>query len=124
MLLNHLCAPWKNHFVWASPTFFKGGIGSSSGVSVAGPIDSGHLQTGEQVMLVPGGEIGVVKSKKKLSAMHSSKLTPISISYRYDERATWGAAGDSVLMTLQGLDILNFRQVPNHSTTATQATCY
>lgn len=43
--------------------FFKGGIGSSSGVSVGGSIDAGHVQVGEQVMVIPGGEIGVVKGK-------------------------------------------------------------
>jgi translation elongation factor EF-1alpha len=41
--------------------FFKGGIGSSSGVSVAGRIDAGHVQVGEQVVAIPGGEMGVVK---------------------------------------------------------------
>lgn len=56
--------------------FFKGGIGSSGGVSVAGSIDSGHLQVGEQVMVIPGAEIGVVKSnwisqiKKKRKYTH------------------------------------------------------
>lgn len=43
--------------------FFKGGIGSSGGVSVAGNIESGTIQVGEQIMIVPGGEIGYVKSK-------------------------------------------------------------
>ncbi|KAI8394259.1 P-loop containing nucleoside triphosphate hydrolase protein [Radiomyces spectabilis] len=70
--------------------FFKGGIGSSGGVSVAGSIDSGHLQVGEQVMVVPGNEIGAVK------AMQVN-----------DEVVNWGVAGDSILMTLSNLDILN-----------------
>lgn len=43
--------------------FFKGGIGSSGGVSVAGNIESGTVQVGEQVMIVPGNETGYVKSK-------------------------------------------------------------
>jgi translation elongation factor EF-1alpha len=50
-------------FRMAVSDFFKGGIGSSSGVSVAGRIDAGHVQVGEQVVAIPGGEIGVVKSK-------------------------------------------------------------
>ncbi|KAG0176932.1 HBS1-like protein [Apophysomyces sp. BC1034] len=69
--------------------FFKGGIGSGGGVSIAGPVDAGHLQVGEQVMVVPGGELGVVK------AMQVN-----------DEPSNWAAAGDSVLMTLSGLDIM------------------
>ncbi|KAI9310075.1 P-loop containing nucleoside triphosphate hydrolase protein [Dichotomocladium elegans] len=70
--------------------FFKGGFSASGGVSVGGTVDAGHVQVGEQVMVVPGGEIGVVK------AMQVN-----------DETAAWAAAGDSVLMTLSGLDILN-----------------
>ncbi|KAI8145405.1 P-loop containing nucleoside triphosphate hydrolase protein [Fennellomyces sp. T-0311] len=70
--------------------FFKGGIGSTGGVSAGGTIDAGTVQVGEQLMVIPGGEIGVVK------AMQVN-----------DETATWGAAGDSVLMTLSGLDIMN-----------------
>lgn len=50
-------------FRMAISDFFKGGIGSSSGVSVAGRIDAGHVQVGEQVVAIPGGEMGVVKSK-------------------------------------------------------------
>lgn len=43
--------------------FFKGGIGASGGVSVAGRVDAGHIQVGDQVMAVPGGEIGVIKGR-------------------------------------------------------------
>ncbi|KAF7731825.1 HBS1-like protein [Apophysomyces ossiformis] len=70
--------------------FFKGGIGSGGGVSIAGSVDAGHIQVGEQVMVVPGSELGVIK------AMQVN-----------DESANWAAAGDSVLMTLSGLDIMN-----------------
>ncbi|KAG2228809.1 hypothetical protein INT48_000082 [Thamnidium elegans] len=70
--------------------FFKGGIGSSGGVSVAGNIESGTIQVGEQIMIVPGGEIGYVKTMQV-----------------NEEPATWAAAGDSILMTLVQLDILN-----------------
>jgi elongation factor 1 alpha-like protein len=53
-------------FRMAVSDFFKGGIGSSSGVSVAGRIDAGHVQVGEQIVAIPGGEIGVIKSKVSL----------------------------------------------------------
>lgn len=43
--------------------FFKGGIGNTGGVSVAGNIESGTIQVGEQVVIVPGNEVGIVKSK-------------------------------------------------------------
>ncbi|ORX51592.1 hypothetical protein DM01DRAFT_257122 [Hesseltinella vesiculosa] len=73
--------------------FFKGGVsvGSSSGVSIGGSVDAGHVQVGEHVMIVPGNEIGVIKN--------------LQVN---DEMSDWAAAGDNVLMTLQGLDILNF----------------
>ncbi|KAI8640367.1 P-loop containing nucleoside triphosphate hydrolase protein [Parasitella parasitica] len=70
--------------------FFKGGIGSSGGVSVSGNIESGTLQIGEQIMIVPGNEVGFVKTMQV-----------------NEEPATWAAAGDSVLMTLVNLDIMN-----------------
>ncbi|KAI8068209.1 P-loop containing nucleoside triphosphate hydrolase protein [Gongronella butleri] len=73
--------------------FFKGGVsvGSSSGVSIGGSIDAGHVQVGEHIMIVPGNEVGIVKT--------------LQVN---DEAGDWAAAGDSVLMTIQGLDILNF----------------
>ncbi|KAI8992411.1 P-loop containing nucleoside triphosphate hydrolase protein [Pilobolus umbonatus] len=70
--------------------FFKGGIGSSGGVSVAGNIESGAIQVGEAVMVVPGNEIGHVK-----------------VMEVNEETANWAAAGDSVLMTIVNLDIMN-----------------
>lgn len=57
--------PLDRPFRMAVSDFFKGGIGSSSGVSVAGRIDAGHVQVGEQVVAIPGGETGIVKSKYK-----------------------------------------------------------
>ncbi|CAI2184591.1 6663_t:CDS:10 [Funneliformis geosporum] len=41
--------------------FFKGGIGSMGGVTVAGRIEAGNIQVGEGVTVIPGGEHGVVK---------------------------------------------------------------
>jgi translation elongation factor EF-1alpha len=95
--------------------FFKGGIGSSSGVSVAGRIDAGHVQVGEQVVAIPGGEIGVIKSKVSLwllllhlAAAWYLLLNSTAMQVN-DDTATWGAAGDSCLMTLTGLDIMQLR---------------
>ncbi|KAG9302906.1 hypothetical protein G9A89_022322 [Geosiphon pyriformis] len=76
-------------FRLAITDFFKGGIGNSGGVSVAGRIEAGTIQIGEQMMVVPGGEYGIVKA--------------IEVS---DESAKWAAAGDYTLMTLTGLDIM------------------
>ncbi|KAI9244417.1 P-loop containing nucleoside triphosphate hydrolase protein [Sporodiniella umbellata] len=70
--------------------FFKGGIGSSGGVSVAGLVESGSVQIGEQVIVVPGNETAHVKT--------------LQVN---DEFANWAAAGDSILMTLVNIDIMN-----------------
>ncbi|KAI9476268.1 MAG: P-loop containing nucleoside triphosphate hydrolase protein [Benjaminiella poitrasii] len=70
--------------------FFKGGIGSSGGVSVAGNIESGSVQVGDQILVVPGNETGYVKTMQVNG-----------------EVANWAVAGDSVVMTLVNLDIMN-----------------
>ncbi|GBB92546.1 hypothetical protein RclHR1_20200002 [Rhizophagus clarus] len=74
--------------------FFKGGIGSSGmgGITVAGKIEAGTIQVGDNVLVIPGGEKGVVKG--------------LEIN---DESSKWAAAGDSILMTLTGLDILQLK---------------
>ncbi|KAI8348136.1 P-loop containing nucleoside triphosphate hydrolase protein [Mortierella sp. GBAus27b] len=70
---------------------FKG----TGGVSVAGRLEAGHIQVGEAIMVMPGSEMAVVKNMEV-----------------NDETTRWAAAGDSVLLTLSGIDIL---QVSNGS---------
>ena len=45
--------------------FYKGGlgVGGSGAVTVVGRVEQGSLQLGESLVLVPSGEVGVVKSK-------------------------------------------------------------
>ncbi|CAG8519580.1 14783_t:CDS:10 [Dentiscutata erythropus] len=72
--------------------FFKGGIGNIAGVTVAGRIESGTVQVGEEIIVIPGGESGVVKS--------------LIVN---EESSKWAAAGDSVMLTLTDLDILQLK---------------
>lgn len=72
--------------------FFKGGLGSSGGVSVSGRILQGNVQLGDVLAVLPGDETGVVK------AIETNNAT-----------SEWAAAGDSVVMTISGLDILQLR---------------
>ncbi|KAF9096396.1 HBS1-like protein [Mortierella sp. GBA35] len=64
---------------------FKG----TGGVSAAGRLEAGHVQVGEAIMVMPGSEMAVVKNMEV-----------------NDEPTRWAAAGDSVLLTLSGIDIL------------------
>ena len=41
--------------------FFKGGLGGMGGITVAGRIEAGTIQIGDDVMVIPGGERGIVK---------------------------------------------------------------
>ncbi|KAG0330240.1 HBS1-like protein [Dissophora globulifera] len=70
---------------------FKG----TGGISTAGKLEAGHVQVGEAIMVMPGSEMAVVKTMEV-----------------NDEPTRWAAAGDSVLLTLSGIDIL---QVSNGS---------
>ncbi|RHZ72463.1 hypothetical protein Glove_242g84 [Diversispora epigaea] len=72
--------------------FFKGGIGNVGGVTVAGRMGGGTIQVGEEVIAIPGGETGVVK------AIEINEVT-----------CKWAAAGDSILITLTGLDIIQLK---------------
>jgi elongation factor 1 alpha-like protein len=72
--------------------FFKGGVGSSGGVSITGRIAQGNIQLGETITVMPGGETGQVKT--------------ILVN---EETAPWAIAGDSVSITLAGIDIMQFR---------------
>ncbi|KAG0044246.1 HBS1-like protein [Gryganskiella cystojenkinii] len=65
--------------------FFKG----TGGIATAGRLEAGHVQVGEAIMVMPGGEMAVVKTMEM-----------------NDEPTRWAAAGDSVLLTLSGIDIL------------------
>ncbi|CAB4437010.1 unnamed protein product [Rhizophagus irregularis] len=72
--------------------FFKGGISGMGGITVAGKIEAGTIQIGDDVLVIPGGEYGVIKGLEA-----------------NDESSKWAAAGDSILMTLSGLDILQLK---------------
>ncbi|RKO93266.1 translation elongation factor EF1A/initiation factor IF2gamma, partial [Blyttiomyces helicus] len=70
---------------------FKGGIGAGGGsVSVSGRIEAGSVQIGDQLVVMPINEVGTVKA--------------LEIG---EEPAKWAAAGDNILMSLAGLDILH-----------------
>ncbi|KAG0200265.1 HBS1-like protein [Mortierella sp. GBA30] len=70
---------------------FKG----TGGVAAAGRLEAGHVQLGEAIMVMPGSVMATVKT--------------LEVN---DEPVRWAAAGDSVVLTLSGIDIL---QVSNGS---------
>ncbi|KAJ2558922.1 hypothetical protein EV175_000572, partial [Coemansia sp. RSA 1933] len=83
--------PVDRPFRLAVTDFFRSGTaGSASSVSVSGRIAQGNVQIGEQVVLVPGGERGVVRA--------------IDVDIASEE---WAVAGDSVVLMIQDVDIQN-----------------
>ncbi|KAJ2742853.1 hypothetical protein GGI20_004181 [Coemansia sp. BCRC 34301] len=81
--------PVSKPFRLAVTDYFKGGaFGSANSVSVTGRISQGNVQLGEHIVVVPGGERGVVKA--------------IDVDFESEE---WAVAGDSVVLLIQGLDI-------------------
>ncbi|KAJ2859009.1 hypothetical protein GGI22_003124 [Coemansia erecta] len=83
--------PVDKPFRLAVTDFFRSGIaGSANSVSVSGRIAQGNVQIGEHVVLVPGGERGVVKA--------------IDVDFASEE---WAVAGDSVVLMIQDVDIQN-----------------
>ena len=68
--------------------FYKGGSGGSS-VTVIGRLDSGSIQVGESLQVMPIGEFGTVK------AMEVN-----------EESVKWAIAGDFVSLSLDGLDVV------------------
>ncbi|KAJ3393196.1 HBS1-like protein [Entophlyctis sp. JEL0112] len=70
--------------------YFKGGTAASAGgnLSVSGRIEAGSLQVGDTVSVMPLGEHATIKS--------------IEIN---NNPVKWAAAGDSVTVTLNGLDV-------------------
>ncbi|KAJ1769545.1 hypothetical protein LPJ74_003966 [Coemansia sp. RSA 1843] len=83
--------PVDKPFRLAVTDFFRSGTaGSANSVSVSGCIAQGNIQIGEQIVLVPGGERGVVKA--------------IDVDFVSEE---WAVAGDSVVLMIQDVDIQN-----------------
>ncbi|KAJ2357350.1 hypothetical protein GGF43_001517 [Coemansia sp. RSA 2618] len=76
-------------FRLAVSDFFRGGsAGSAGSVSVSGRIAQGNVQTGDAVVVVPGGATGVVRA--------------IDVGF---EPQDWAVAGDEVVVQVQGLDM-------------------
>ncbi|KAJ3066280.1 HBS1-like protein [Podochytrium sp. JEL0797] len=70
--------------------FFKGGLtaGVGGGLSISGRIESGTLQIGETVTLMPLAQHGTIRSIE-----------------RNNTSLPWAVAGDNIVATLHGLDV-------------------
>ena len=67
---------------------FKGGMSGSSTVTVSGRIESGGVQIGDSVLIMPSNLVASVKSMDMNSDL-----------------VRWGVAGDTCMVTLTGVDI-------------------
>ena len=54
--------------------FFKGGISGMGGITVAGKIEAGTIQVGDDVMVIPGGEHGIIKGMNSCILIFYCKL--------------------------------------------------
>ncbi|XP_063967976.1 HBS1-like protein isoform X2 [Lytechinus pictus] len=64
--------------------------GMGSGVSVSGKIETGSLQIGEKIMVMPAGENGLIK-----------------VITVHDEDTRWSCAGDHTTVVVTGVDMMN-----------------
>ncbi|KAJ3412063.1 HBS1-like protein [Chytridiales sp. JEL 0842] len=82
--------PIEKPFRLSIVDLFKGGLSAGAGgaVSVSGRIEAGSVQIGDQVTVMPIGEMGSVKA--------------IEIAHNTSK---WAVAGDNVIITLNGIDI-------------------
>ncbi|XP_030838792.1 uncharacterized protein LOC591684 isoform X1 [Strongylocentrotus purpuratus] len=64
--------------------------GMGSGVSVSGKIETGSLQIGEKIMVMPAGENGLIK-----------------VITVHDEDTRWACAGDHTTIVITGVDQMN-----------------
>lgn len=85
-----------------------------------GKIESGHVQVGESVLLLPANEITNIKCTYSLQLM--GELQNYNVTYCHgelqihyvaitvcDEVREWAVAGDQVLFNLVSMDISNIR---------------
>ncbi|KAJ3327606.1 HBS1-like protein [Blyttiomyces sp. JEL0837] len=74
--------------------FFKGGMGNggSADLTVSGRIESGSVQIGDAVLMMPIGEIGSVRGIEVAS-----------------EVVKWSVAGDNVTIAINGVDVQHVR---------------
>jgi elongation factor 1 alpha-like protein len=63
-----------------------------SGFNVAGRIDSGHIQVGESIAILPAGETATVKG--------------VSVS---DRQESWAVAGEQVILAIHGVEMNKLR---------------
>ncbi|KAJ3195602.1 hypothetical protein HK101_011665 [Irineochytrium annulatum] len=88
-LLEPPSRPVEKPFRLCVTEFYKGGqFGGGANVSVSGRIEAGSTQIGDEILLMPLGETGVVKG--------------IEVS---NKMAKWAVAGDNVVISLGNIDI-------------------
>lgn len=90
---------------------FRGQTATSSGLAVAGRIESGIVQIGERLACLPGDESGVVRCEFVVPIIH----TPTNVANTALEvdgvSVPWAVAGANVTIFLSGIDPLQLSYV-------------
>lgn len=88
---------------------FRSQTGGPSGIGASGRIESGIIQVGDKLAVLPGDEQATVKSKRPISFedLRSATELPLSSALEVDnERVPWAVAGQSVTAYLTNIDLI------------------
>ena len=87
-------------------------IGFGTGTCVSGRLESGHVQVGEAVLLLPANELATIKCMCVVHVnVSSSILLMLFLLHRTpamtvsEEMKSWAVAGDQVLLSLANVDV-------------------
>lgn len=78
--------------------------GQGSGVNIAGRIESGYVQCGESILVLPANELASVRSKREEIGERESTLCNLIDITINEESSQWSVAGDQVVLTVTGID--------------------
>ena len=84
-------------------------IGVGTGTCVSGRLESGHVQVGEAVLLLPANELATIKCTYVVRVNVCSSINATSYNTPAmtvsEEMKSWAVAGDQVLLSLANVDV-------------------
>ena len=85
-------------------------IGQGAGFAVSGRIESGFLQQGDNVLVLPSNEYALVKGVYRwFMFVHYKEMQHFLAILINEDVVLWAVAGDHITITLQGMDIAKIK---------------